>query len=84
MVNAVLPDADVLAHALAQARKLAAQPGASVRLTKQLMRRAQVALLEQTMQEEVRQFRSLLVAPEAKEAFAAFFEKRKPDFSRCG
>ena len=82
LVNAVLPDADVLDHALAQARKLAAQPAAAVRMTKQLMKRTQAALLQQTMQEEARQFRTLLVAPEAKEAFSAFFEKRKPDFSR--
>ena len=82
LVNAVLPDADVLDHALAQARKLAAQPAAAVRMTKQLMKRTQAALLQQTMQEEARQFRTLLVPPEAKEAFSAFFEKRKPDFSR--
>jgi enoyl-CoA hydratase/carnithine racemase len=82
LVNAVLPDADVLSHAMAQARKLSAQPAASVRMTKQLMRRSQAALIQQTMQEEGRQFRALLVAPEAKEAFSAFFEKRKPDFSR--
>ena len=83
LINAVLPDADVLDHALAQARKLAAQPSASVRLTKQLMKRAQAALIEQTMLEEGRHFRTRLLSPEAKEAFAAFLEKRKPDFSRC-
>jgi len=82
LVNAVLPDAEVLNHAWAQARKLAAQPSASVRLTKQLMKRAQAALVEQTMQEEGRHFRARLLSPEAREAFAAFLEKRKPDFSR--
>ena len=82
LINAILPDARVLDHAMAQARKLAAQPAASVRLTKQLMKRAQAALVEDTMREEGRHFRTRLISPEAKEAFTAFFEKRKPDFSR--
>ncbi len=81
LINAVLPEADLLEHALAQARKLAAQPTASVKLTKLMMKRAQKALVEETMQEEGRHFRARLVSPEAKEAFAAFFEKRKADFS---
>ena len=82
LVNAVLPDAGVLEHALGQARKLAAQPSASVQLTKRLMKRAQAALVEQTMLEEGRHFRMRLLSPEAKEAFSAFLEKRKPDFTR--
>ena len=82
LVNAVLPDAEVLDHAMAQARKLASQPAASVRLTKRLMKQAQAALVEQTMREEGRHFRARLVSPESREAFTAFFEKRKPDFSR--
>ncbi|MDD5176305.1 MAG: enoyl-CoA hydratase [Sterolibacterium sp.] len=82
LVNAVLPDASVLEHALARARKLVEKPAASVRLTKQLMKRAQMALIEQTIHEEGLHFRRQLVSPEAKEAFAAFLEKRKPDFSR--
>lgn len=81
LVNAVLPDADVLEHAMAQARKLAALPTASVKLTKQMMKRAQSALIAQTMAHEVQNFKERLVSPEAKEAFAAFFDKRKPDFS---
>lgn len=82
LVNAVMPDAVVLDHALAQARKLAAQPAASVRLSKQLMKNAQAALVAQTMDEETRQFKMRLVSPEAKEAMSAFREKRKPDFSQ--
>lgn len=82
LVNAVMPDAAVLDHAMAQARKLAAQPAASVRLSKQLMKSAAATLVAQTMDEETRQFKMRLVSPEAKEAMSAFREKRKPDFSQ--
>lgn len=82
IVNAVLPDGQVLDHALERCRKLTTQPAASLRLTKQLMKRAQDALIRETMNVEADVFRQRLVSPEAKEAFAAFFEKRKPDFSR--
>ncbi|MFA7269573.1 MAG: enoyl-CoA hydratase [Sterolibacterium sp.] len=82
LVNAVMPDADVLDYALGQARILAAKPAATVRLIKQLMKRAQMVLIEQAMQEEGRHFKTRLVSPEAKEAFSAFLEKRKPDFSQ--
>jgi 1,4-dihydroxy-2-naphthoyl-CoA synthase len=34
------------------------------------------------MEEELRLFRERLGSPEAAEAFKAFMEKRKPDFSR--
>jgi enoyl-CoA hydratase/carnithine racemase len=82
IVNAVLPDGQVLAHALERCRKLITQPAASLRLTKQLMKRTQQALIRETMSTEADIFRQRLVSPEAKEAFAAFFEKRKPDFSK--
>ena len=82
IVNAVLPDADVLAHARERCRKLTLQPTASLRLTKQLMKRGQQAQINETMSAEAGIFRQRLQSPEAKEAFAAFFEKRKPDFSK--
>ncbi|MDZ4253081.1 MAG: enoyl-CoA hydratase [Sulfuritalea sp.] len=81
IANAVLPDAQVLDHAIERCRKLTTQPAASLRLTKQLMKRAQSALIQETMNAEAGVFRERLVSSEAKEAFAAFFEKRKPDFS---
>lgn len=82
IVNAVLPDGQVMAHALERCRKLITQPAASLRLTKQLMKRAQQALIRETMSTEAEIFRQRLVSPEAKEAFTAFFEKRKADFSK--
>ncbi|MDP2133180.1 MAG: enoyl-CoA hydratase [Sulfuritalea sp.] len=84
IVNAVLPDEKVLDHALERCRKLIAQPAASLRLTKQLMKRAEQTLIAETMRAEAEIFRQRLASPEAKEAFAAFLEKRKPDFSTFG
>ncbi|MDP3515353.1 MAG: enoyl-CoA hydratase [Sulfuritalea sp.] len=81
IANAVLPDAQVLDHAMERCRKLTTQPASSLRLTKQLMKRAASALIQETMNAEAEVFRERLVSPEAKEAFAAFFDKRKPDFS---
>lgn len=82
LINRVLPDAEVLEHALGQARRLAGQPPAAVRLAKQLLNRSRAALITEAMAEEDRQFKLRLASPEAREAFGAFLEKRKPDFSR--
>ncbi|MBK6394203.1 MAG: enoyl-CoA hydratase [Betaproteobacteria bacterium] len=81
-VSAVLPDGEVLAHARAQAAKLAAKPPAAVRVSKALMRRAFRAEVEDAIRTESAEFRARLESDEAKEAFAAFLGKRKPDFSR--
>ncbi|MGH8780923.1 enoyl-CoA hydratase [Paraburkholderia sp.] len=79
-VNRLLPAAEVDAFALAQAEKLAALPASSLRVTKSLMKRASLHELHTQMSEEGMQFGKMLLAPEAREAFKAFFEKRKPDF----
>jgi len=82
IVTKVLPLAELFAHAHAQAVKLAALPASSIRITKRLMRGSQMAALDAKMAEEGKAFSEMLGAPEAKEAFTAFFEKRKPDFSK--
>lgn len=82
LVNGVLPVPDVLPHALAQCRKLALKPPASLRLTKALLKKAGRRAVAETMAEEGRLFLERLASPEAKEAFQAFFERRAPDFSR--
>jgi enoyl-CoA hydratase/carnithine racemase len=82
LVNKVLPLAQLMEFALGQAAKLAALPASSVRATKRLMKGNQIAAVEAQMLKETEYFGAMLAAPEAKEAFAAFFEKRKPDFSQ--
>ncbi len=82
IVGKVLPDAEVIEHARGQARKLAAKPPAAVRTSKALMRRAFRSEIEEAISVESAQFRERLESAEAREAFAAFLEKRKADFSR--
>jgi enoyl-CoA hydratase/carnithine racemase len=82
LVNRVLPPTEANAYAQAQARKLAAKPSSSLVETKRLMKAAQQPAVLQQLDEEGASFRKLLVSPAAKEAFTAFMEKRKPDFSK--
>jgi 1,4-dihydroxy-2-naphthoyl-CoA synthase len=46
------------------------------------MKGKQLAAIKAKMEEEGQLFSKLLVSKEAKEAFTAFFEKRKPDFTK--
>jgi enoyl-CoA hydratase/carnithine racemase len=82
LVNAIHPDAALLDAALERARKLTTLPAASLRETKRLLKQGQAALVLQTMQAEGEIFKRQLASPEAKEAFSAFLQKRKPDFSK--
>lgn len=82
IVNKVLPLAELRAYALGQAAKLAALPASSIRATKRLMKGNQAGALEAKMLEENKYFSEMLTAPEAREAFMAFFQKRKPDFKQ--
>ena len=82
IVTEVVSADAVLARATEAAHKLAAKPAASVRITKQLMKRNWMPTIEATLAEEIRHFGERLGSAEAKEAFAAFLEKRKPDFSK--
>ncbi|GAA7765692.1 MAG: enoyl-CoA hydratase [Burkholderiaceae bacterium] len=82
LVTKVLPVAELQGYVRQQAAKLAVLPASSLRETKRLMKGDDAAVVEKKMLEEGEVFRRMLVAPEAKEAFTAFFEKRKPDFSK--
>ncbi|MBV8667535.1 MAG: enoyl-CoA hydratase [Burkholderiaceae bacterium] len=82
LVNKVLPVAEVLAYAQAQAAKLVALPASSIRASKRLMKGRQAQTVQAVIGEEGQQFAEMLLAPEAKEAFSAFLQKRKPDFTK--
>ena len=82
IANAVLPAAEVAPHARRVAERFNALPPGAVRETKRLMRRARSAAALETIGIEGQAFAVRLQSPEAKEAFSAFFQKRKPDFSK--
>ncbi len=82
LANAVLPAGEVVSHARRVAERFNQLPPGAVREAKQLMRAPQRELILNTIQTEAEIFGRRLKSPEAMEAFQAFFQKRKPDFSK--
>ncbi|MET0383646.1 MAG: enoyl-CoA hydratase [Burkholderiaceae bacterium] len=80
--NAVLPAGEVVPHARRMAERFNALPPGAVRESKALLRRAQAQPVEEAIAAELDVFGRRLRSPEAQEAFQAFFQKRKPDFSK--
>ncbi|MDP3082566.1 MAG: enoyl-CoA hydratase [Rubrivivax sp.] len=82
LANAVLPAAEVVGHARRVAERFNSLPPGAVREAKQLLRAPQRQAILQTIRSEGELFAKRLRSPEAMEAFQAFFQKRKPDFSK--
>ena len=82
LINGITPEGQVIATAAEKAKHLAQRPAASLLLTKELLKKAHFRLVAQTIDDELAQFGTRLKSPEAAEAFRAFFERRKPDFSK--
>ncbi len=81
LVNRIVPPTEANALAAQQARKLAGKPLSSLIETKRLMKKDHAAVVER-IGEEGAIFSRMLGEPAAREAFGAFMEKRKPDFSK--
>ncbi len=82
LVNEICGDAEVLDYATNQARKIARQLQASVRLSKAMLKKANAEMVRKAIGEESRILMERLSSPEAGEAFRAFFERRSPNFEK--
>ena len=82
LVTQVLSDKDVLAKATETAGKLAAKPAAALQASKRLMKQPFREQIKAAMKAENEEFSAQVRSEDAKEAFTAFLEKRKPDFTR--
>jgi enoyl-CoA hydratase/carnithine racemase len=81
-VTRVVPDQDVLAAATETARKLAAKPVGALQASKRLMKRPFHEQITAAIKGENEAFSVQVRSGDAKEALAAFLEKRPPDFTK--
>lgn len=80
IANKVCANDKLRDQARALAERIAAKPAGSLSAMKALMRQAEMLVAQ--MDTESATFQERLKSAEAREAFAAFAEKRKPDFSK--
>lgn len=80
VVNRIVAPVEVNAYAQAQAARLAAKPLSSLIETKRLLKADLQPAIAARMAEEATVFARMLREPAAREAFAAFMEKRPPQF----
>ena len=80
LVTRVVPDQELLATATKTASALAEKPPRALQACKRLMRSSTRELLERAVKLENQEFAARVRSAEAKEAFTAFIEKRKPNF----
>ena len=76
-VTQVVPDQDLLATATGTARKLAAKPAHALQASKRLMKQPFREQIKAAMEAENQEFSARVRSEEAREALAAFLEKRR-------
>ena len=82
LVTRVVPDQELLATATETAQKLAQKAPLALQASKRLMKQSTREQLERAVTLENEEFSARVRSAEAKEAFAAFLEKRPPNFSK--
>ncbi len=83
LVNRVVPPTEANAVAQGLARRLAAKPMSALVETKRLLKLSQQDAVQQRIGAESLSFAEAMRSPAAREAFSAFMQKRKPDFSKA-
>jgi enoyl-CoA hydratase/carnithine racemase len=82
LISKIFPEDKLNIEVTLLAEKLAEKPPEALRQTKHFIRKYYSDVLEKLMPDEFAEFFRRQRSPEAQEAFKAFFEKRKPDFSK--
>jgi enoyl-CoA hydratase/carnithine racemase len=82
LVTRVVPDEKLMATATETAQELAQKPIGALRACKRLMKLSSREQIEQAIKLEGEEFALRVRSAEAREAFTAFIEKRRPDFTR--
>ena len=82
LVTGVVSDRNLLATADETARKLAAKPAGALQAAKRLLKRSFRDQIKAAMKAENEEFSVQVRSDDAKEALAAFLEKRPPNFNR--
>src|ERR1700730_6587267 len=81
-VTQVVPDQNLLATASETAREVAGKPAGALQACKRLMKQSFREQIKAAMKAENEEFSAQVRSADAEEAFTAFLEKRKPDFTR--
>jgi enoyl-CoA hydratase len=79
-VSRIVPAGELMAEAMAVAKKIAAQSPLAVLMNKELVNAAYDTTLAEGVKLERRLFHSLFAFADQKEGMAAFVGKRKPEF----
>jgi enoyl-CoA hydratase/carnithine racemase len=82
LVTQVVSDQNLLATASETARKLAAKPAGALQASKKLMKQSFREQIKAATQAENEEYSARVRSEDAKEAFAAFLQKRPPNFNR--
>ena len=81
-VTRVVSDEGVLATALDTAQKLAEKAAGVVQASKKLLKRSSRELVASAAKAENQEFSARVISADFREAMTAFFEKRRPDFTK--
>lgn len=82
MVNKIFSENELISEVTLLAEKLAEKPPEALRQVKAYIKKYYAGVLDKLMPLEMAEFVRRQRSPEAQEAFKAFFEKRKPNFSK--